>query len=270
MGMPRNAGDFLAGATQKLRDAGIATARLDCLILLEDVTGRNRAHLLAHPELPLTVEQIGMLHTYLQLRTHHIPLAYIRGKGYFYGREFIVNEHVLVPRPETEAMIDLLKTVPLHKPHVADIGTGSGCIGITAALELPDAKVQLYDIDPLAVMVARQNAVVLRANVTASQADMLNGIADIDIILANLPYVPEKYPINDAATHEPPTALFAGEDGLDDYRSLWKQLQTRTDKPSYVIVESLPVQHQRLAALAKPAGFTQRAVDGFIQLFERA
>jgi release factor glutamine methyltransferase len=210
-----------------------------------------------------------MLHTYIRSRALHTPLAYIRGKAFFYGREFIVNEHVLVPRPETETIIDLLKALPLYKPRIADIGTGSGCIGITTALELPSAIVQLYDIDPLAIMVARQNVAILKANVTVGQADMLDGVADVDIILTNLPYVPEKYPINDAAAHEPPTALFAGEDGLDDYRSLWEQLQARTNKPQYVITESLPIQHQRLIALAKPAGFTQRAIDGFIQLFER-
>ena len=102
-------GDWLKTATQKLQQAGIATARLDCLVLLEDYLNTNRTQLLAHLERELTVEQIKWLSLRLVRRAKHEPLAYIRSKTEFYGREFIVNKHVLEPRPESETMIDLLK-----------------------------------------------------------------------------------------------------------------------------------------------------------------
>ncbi len=269
--MQHNVVEFLAENTVALRQAGIESARLDCLILLEDVTGLSRAKLLAHPEQPLTGTQYRRLAAHIHARLRHTPLAYIRSKAYFYGREFMVSEHVLVPRPETETMIDMLKQLPLRQPAVADIGTGSGCIGITAALELPGAQLYLYDIDPRALLVARQNVRQKHVKVAVAHADLLAGVSGhFDVILGNLPYVPRNFPINRAAAHEPPIALFAGKDGLDAYRAFWQQCGHRTDTPRYILTESLPVQHAKLAALAQPAGYIQQAVQGFIQLFERA
>lgn len=267
--MQPNVQTVLTEATRQLKTAGIDSARLDTLILLEDITGMGRAQLLAHPEHPLTAAQIGRLHTGLAKRALHTPLAYIRNKAYFYGREFYVNEHVLVPRPETETMIDILKKLPVVVPCIADIGTGSGCIAITAALELSEARVEAYDIDPHALAVARQNAAALHAPVSVMQSDLLAAVPEpVDIILANLPYVPDTLPINEAAAHEPALALFAGADGLDAYRRLFAQLTARTDHPQYIIAESLPMQHEHMRGIAQPAGYTERAVQGFIQLFE--
>lgn len=265
------AGTFLTDATRQLQAAGIATARLDCLVLLEDSTGQNRAHLLAHPELALSVEQQQLLTRQLTARMQHTPLAYLRGKAFFYGRLFAVNHYVLVPRPETEAMIDLLKTLPLTKPRIADIGTGSGCIAITAALELPQATTYAYDISTEALALAQENADALHSGVHFKKSDLLDDVRDdIDIILANLPYVPNAYPINKAATYEPQIALFAGDDGLDAYRTFWRQITSRAQQPAYVITESLPLQHTELTAIARSAGYSQRTLQGYVQLFERA
>ncbi|HSX17203.1 MAG TPA: HemK/PrmC family methyltransferase [Patescibacteria group bacterium] len=263
---------FLAQNTSKLLTADITSARLDCLILLEDEIGRNRAYLLAHPEHELTAAQTSELHKKITQRATHLPLAYIRGRVMFYGRRFTVNQHVLVPRPETETMIDMLKNLPLRGPvRIADIGTGSGCIGITAALELPTAQVHIYDIDKAALAVAIDNARELKAPVHATLADMLTGVPEtFDIILTNLPYVPSAYPINDAARHEPEIALFAGDDGLDAYRMFWEQLASWEHKPSFVLTESLGLQHGKLASLAQTAGYTPTAVQDLIQLFELA
>src|SRR4051812_18952492 len=96
-----------------LRDAGIGTARLDAMVLLEDCLSKDRAHLLAHPELELTAEQEKLLDAQIKRRLAHEPLAYIRGKTEFYGRDFLINKYVLEPRPESETIIDLLKKLPL-------------------------------------------------------------------------------------------------------------------------------------------------------------
>jgi release factor glutamine methyltransferase len=263
------AGDFLAEATKTLRTAGIDSARLDVMILLEDAIGRNRAYLLAHPEHPLTAGQTDTLHTQVRRRAQHLPLAYIRGTAPFYGRMFTVNEQVLVPRPETEAMIDMLKALPLGKaPRIADIGTGSGCIGITAKLELPAANVWLYDIDFAALLVAKSNAHDLHAAVHTAQADLLQDVTEpFDLIATNLPYVPTTLAINEAAKHEPELALFAGSDGLDAYRAFWQQLGARSQKPTYVLTESLIIQHAKLAALASLAGYKLTGTDHLVQQF---
>lgn len=265
----KNIQQFLSHATKELAEAGIKTARLDCLVLLEDVFGMDRAILLAHPEIKLTPTRSDSLNKYIVQRAKHVPLAYIRGKIMFYGREFKVNNKVLVPRPESEAIIDLLKTLSLPpKPRIADIGTGSGCLGITAALELSGAQVYLYDIDSTVLEVARTNALTHQAVVHIAQHDLLKNCSEqFDVILANLPYVPDHYPINTAARHEPKLALFAGDDGLDLYRVFWQQIGQLPIQPRYVITESLVAQCQTLAELAYANGYNLATTKGLVQAF---
>lgn len=263
--------DFLDEATKSLEAAGITTARLDCLVLLEDILGLDRAAILAHPEAEITPQQLGKLNKQVTQRLQHVPLAYIRGRAPFFGREFVVNQHVLVPRPETETMIELLKNLPLPAgAALADIGTGSGCIGITAALELPGAKVELYDIDPAALQVAKQNAERLHAKATIHKTSLLDAQLEADVLLANLPYVPERYAINRAAQHEPKHAIFAGKDGLNLYRRFWEQIAGLPKQPVFVLTESLPPQHDSLCLLAKAADYQLHQAQDFIQVFKKA
>jgi release factor glutamine methyltransferase len=260
---------WLADNITILAGAGIDSARLDCVILLEDITGRDRANLLAHLDDELSYEQIGVLRAKIAERYKHTPLAYIRGKAPFYGRVFSVNKNVLVPRPETEDMITLVKD--LAQPNrIWDIGTGSGAIGITAALEIPAAAVAVTDVDENALEIARKNAERLGARIEARKTSLLEGVetAAADVVLTNLPYVPDGFPINDAAKHEPKLALFAGTDGLDLYRTFWEQITAQQHKPAHILTESLPAQHATLAALAKSAGYSLARTQGFIQQFD--
>lgn len=263
-------GEFLQTTTAALQNAGITTARLDCLVLLEDILGVARSNLLAHPEAELTTSQMAILTAQVTERKKHRPLAYIRGKAAFYGRTFAVNDAVLVPRPETETIIDILKGLPLPKnTSIADIGTGSGCLAITAALELPDARVTGYDISAEALQVASANAQRLDATVDFQISNLLQDAPTQDVLLANLPYVPDHFPINQAATHEPKLALFSGADGLNHYKLFWQQISTATQKPRFVLTEALPEQHHALAQLARHAGFVQDRKQGLVQMFSR-
>lgn len=263
-----NVGDVLTEATKTLKAAGIASARLDSLILIEDITGRDRTYLLAHPEHALSDAETTELHKKITRRTKHVPIAYIRGSAPFYGRMFYVNEHVLVPRPETETIIEILKHLPLKAPRIADIGTGSGCIGITAALELPNADVWLYDIDFAALVVAKTNAHLLGATVHTAQTDMLAGLhGAFDVLLANLPYVPTALTRSESIKHEPEIALFGGEDGLNAYRTFWEQAAILAPYPRYILTESLAIQHAKNARLAKAGGYTLTQTDHLIQVF---
>lgn len=265
---------WLRQSTALIQKSGIGSARLDCLLLLEDETGKDRAWLLAHPEFKLNDTQINILNTKVVQRQTHFPLAYIRGRSEFYGRSFYVNEHVLEPRPETETIITslLALTASASWPTIVDVGTGSGALAITAKLELPQAIVVGTDIDTSCLQVAKHNATDLAADVSFVQADLLEGdsIASIDIVLANLPYVPDEYEINPAASHEPKLAIFGGADGLDLYRRLFDQLQAFPTRPEFIITEALPVSHVSLLGIAKDQNYNLVATADFIQVFKRA
>jgi release factor glutamine methyltransferase len=298
-----NTAAWLHSAAGALGAAGISTARLDCLVLLEDETGKDRAWLLSHPELELHGSILEKLSTKIDQRRQHIPLAYIRGKAEFYGREFAVNAHTLVPRPETETMLNLLKDLLSRHPElvsgsipagsrssdknawipdqvrndseiiIIDIGTGSGAIAITVKLEHPAATVIATDIDEKCLETARANARNLGADVSFLPGSLLEPLKTIrlsdypTILLCNLPYVPDNFQINRAATHEPRHALFGGDDGLDLYRKLFAEAQQLQQKPQHILTESLPPQHEVLAGIAAAHGYKLTKTDDFIQLF---
>ncbi|HSW80717.1 MAG TPA: HemK/PrmC family methyltransferase [Candidatus Saccharimonadales bacterium] len=268
---------FLAENTRKLDASGVGTARLDIMVLLEDCLNKNRTHLLAHPDLILSSEQLKWLTSRVTRRAKHEPLAYIRGKSEFYGREFIINKNVLEPRPESETMIDmLLNTQNLSvQPAIVDIGTGSGALAITAKLELPQATVMGIDIDAKCLEVAKANANRYKTDIEFKKGSLLTPLtSNFQLVspvflLANLPYVPDHYQINEAAGAEPRIAIFGGEDGLDLYRRFFGQLDSFDRKPEAVFTESMPPQHDALADIAEQFGFKLAATDDFIQKFIR-
>lgn len=265
--------EWLKRATETLKDNNIGTARLDCLVLLEDTTGKDRGWLLAHPEFELNARQFKKLDQQVKRRAKHQPLAYIRGKTEFYGREFLINKDVLEPRPESETMIELLKKLPLPKKSlIADIGTGSGALAITAKLEVPDAEVIATDIDPKCLVVARKSAKKLGTNIKFFKGNLLEPVYPLlaipYLLLCNLPYVPDGYQLNSAAMNEPKIAIFGGPDGLNLYRRLLEQVDSLDTKPIYILTESLPPQHKKLAAIAKKHGYKVTQSSDFIQLFK--
>ena len=263
---------YLKHGDKQLEQAGISSARLDVLILLEDMLHKDRAWVLANPAHILLDSQIKKLDRKLERRAKHVPLAYIRGFSEFYGRKFRVNRHVLEPRPESETMIELLLKLKLPpKPSIADVGTGNGAIGITAALEIPGSIVDLYEISSGALAVAKHNTHLHELRLHARKMNLLSRpLRPYDVILANLPYVPDKWQINEAAMAEPKIAIFGGPDGLDVYRKMFAQLKRFTWKPGYVFCESLPPQHPQLAELAGSAGFKLLKSEDFIQIFTPA
>ena len=263
---------WLREAEQELVQAGLGTARLDALVLLEDVTGIDRAKLLAEPEHELGALEIAKLKKLLKKRAQHVPLAYVRGKTEFFARSFIVTPAVLEPRPESETMIELLLALPdLPKaPKIADVGAGSGALGITAKLELPDAEIELLELDPEALKIAKINVDLFTLQIPTLLSDLLAQTdTNFDVLLCNLPYVPDDHQLNAAALQEPKMAIFGGPDGLNVYRKLFKQLRKRPKRPLYILTESLPPQHGQLAALASENGYKLVKTDDFIQLFRR-
>lgn len=274
-------GYWLNIATTFLQSKAITTARLDCLVLLADTLQQDKAWVLAYPEYELSEVAVTHLQQLLTKRAKHIPLAYIRGRAEFYGRTFIITPAVLVPRPESETMIELLLDLdicaqPSETPlTIADIGAGSGALGITAALELKtkgfgprSLQTTLIELDDAARKIAKRNVDTFATHSPVLKSDLLAQTPEpYDVLLCNLPYVPDNYPINKAATHEPAIALFAGNDGLDLYRRLFEQIAAAAQHPAYVLAESLPEQHAALEVIADTHGYTLQTTNDFIQQF---
>jgi release factor glutamine methyltransferase len=266
-----NIHDWLTTTTATFDAAGIDSSRLDTLILLEDAVGKERAYLLAQPDAVLDSSITDHLDSLVVRRCNHEPMAYIRGKAEFYGREFNINEFVMVPRPESETIIDLLKAHAPDAKLIIDVGTGSGALAITSKKELPKAHVIATDLDEQCLKLARSNAKKLIADVEFAQSDLLESIPaeffDGAVILANLPYVPNSYEINRAATHEPRLAIFGGADGLELYRQMFNQIDDLKAKPMYVFTEALLDQHSELSALASAHGYTKIDEKGLVEVF---
>jgi release factor glutamine methyltransferase len=263
--------EWLTGSMVKLQDADVPNGRTDCLVLLADLFDKDKSWVHTNPEFVLDDLQIRELDHKLGKRINRTPLAYIRGFNEFYGRQFTVNSNVLIPRPESESFIDIIKTIDIEIPRVADIGTGSGCLGITTALEIPEAVVHLYDIDPDALGIAYHNARMYELELQYYESDLLINLqrGQYDIMLANLPYVPQNFITSPEITKEPALALFSGLDGLNHYRRFWRQIRTLEFPPRYVLVESLEKQHGSVETLAKNAGYRLKRTETLVQLFMR-
>ena len=214
-----------------------------------------------------------------------LPKAYKDGYADFCGRDFWVSPAVLIPRPETEAIIDVVKSlagkpilpgVKAPKPKIAenakilDVGTGSGCIAITIKKELPSAQVTGVDIDQSALEIAEKNAKKLGASVHFYQSNLLNNVTETpDILIANLPYVDKDWDWldKDALAAEPAIALYANDHGLELIKKLLDQATNR--KIGNIILEADPCQHQAIQDYL-PDGYELIKTSGFILYIHQA
>ena len=257
--------ETVADAGRQLTAVNLATARLDATLLVADAMGQSKEWLLAHPEAELSAEAQQRAQKTITRRAAREPLAYIRGWQEFYGRRFAVNPVVLIPRPESEAIIAIIKeSMPAAGTRLLDVGTGSGCLAITAALEFPELRVTGLDISPAALRVAQQNAADLHAKVDFIKSDLLHNAAAADIIVANLPYVDHAWQRSPETSYEPPLALFAQEGGLRLIKKLLAQASALPQRVNRLILEADPRQHTAIQHFAALHGFATRQVEGFI------
>lgn len=194
---------------------------MDAALLLADALGRDRSWVLAHGGDELS--DASLADQLLGRRLKREPLAYILGRREFFGREFQVSPAVLIPRQETETLVEAAMAQAPERARVLDIGAGSGCVAITLALERPDLHVLAVDVSRPALEVARQNAERLGARVDFIEGDGVEVLQEVgvDLVVTNPPYVGlgESLP-PEVAAYEPALALFAGEEGLDFFRLL--------------------------------------------------
>jgi len=225
--------DVLRLSTTYLGEHGSSSARLDSELLCAQALSLGRLDLYLQFDRPLDEHELTAIRELVRRRGKGEPVAYITGSREFYGRSYMVTPDVLVPRPETEALVERALTVLRERvdgrTRVADLGTGSGCIAITLAAETPGIEVVATDLSPAALEVARANAQRLDAAVTfvaCSWADSLSG--HFDLIVSNPPYVTtgELESVDrDVRDFEPHSALLGGERGLDAYQALLASLQ---------------------------------------------
>jgi release factor glutamine methyltransferase len=256
-------GEALRDAAVRLERIG-GTGRLDAAFLLAHAGGVTRQEMIAHRERELAPDVASRFAELVARREHGEPLPYITGEAGFYGRMFSVDPRVLVPRPETELLVEWavrhLRAIGAETGRAADIGTGSGVVAVTLACELPDLNVYASDVSQDALAVARRNAA--RNNVFqhvtflhGHLAEPLVAYAPFDCLVANLPYVPaaEIAPPPDPVSFEPRLALDGGDDGLDLYRVLAASLRTLVKPRGIALFEAGPANARALEALVRDA-----------------
>lgn len=220
--------DALGAAVDALRAAGVETPRLDAELLLGEAGGWDRAHLAAHPETPVPPAAGRLFGEMVRRRLRREPVAYILGRKEFRHLELVVGRRVLIPRPETELLVEL--ALEMRPRRVLEIGTGSGAIALAIADELPECEVVATDASVAALEVASANAECLgltrrvrfvEGTVPASSLDLALGERGFDLAVANLPYVTEAEWESlepEVRKWEPREALLGGPDGLDAFR----------------------------------------------------
>jgi release factor glutamine methyltransferase len=254
---------WLQDATQQLTAAGIPSPRLDAELILAHTLRKPRTYLHAHPEDFLSEREQAVADARLTLRLDRVPVAYIIGHKEFYGRRFHVTHSTLIPRPESEVLIELLRRAlpdlmkltdgPLR---LVDVGTGSGALGITAALEFPDLTVTIVDISKHALTIAEKNAASHHAEVTPLYGDLLSSYPfEPNVVMANLPYVDPAWQRSPETDHEPSLALFATNNGLALIYRLLIQAHSQLAENGIVILEADPRQHDAIVARAEHYGF---------------
>ncbi|RZT95023.1 peptide chain release factor N(5)-glutamine methyltransferase [Rivibacter subsaxonicus] len=247
----------VASLLQAARAQGVE--RLDATALLEHVTGRPRTWLIAHDDAPLGTEDQARIETLLARRAGGEPLAYLLGEREFHGLSLAVGPDVLIPRPDTETLVDwALELLPADgTTAVADLGTGSGAIALAIKRARPLASVCAVDASPAALAVARANGERLGLAVEWLQGNWWEPLAGrrFGLVLSNPPYIEEGDEHLHALRFEPLQALTSGPDGLDSIRAIVVEAPARLEAKAWLLLEHGHLQAAAVCALLRAAGF---------------
>lgn len=260
--------DLLEWTTRYFLDRGISESRLEAEILLARVLEKDRVYLYANYEAPVNIAERNLYKEYIKRRVSAEPIAYITGHKEFMSLDFKVSPAVLIPRPETEVLVET--TIKLARARefvrIVDVGTGSGAIAVSLAHYLKKAEIYAVDISPQALVIAQENASLNKVDINFRESSLLDTFLaqqaegdaiSFDMIVANLPYVSEsdrealEPQVRD---YEPHQALFAGEDGLDLYRQLIPQAYSLLRDGAMLLFEIDPRQAAVVPSIMQ--GFT--------------
>jgi len=258
---------LLERGASELREAGVPEARFEAELLLRHALGCSREALYTRLHEPAGAEAAGHYFHLLERRRGRVPIQHILGTQEFYGLSFRVTPSVLIPRPETEGVVDEalaeLSLRPSRAPRIADVGCGSGCIAIAIARERPEATFLAIDASPSALAVARENAAAhgVEERITFLHGDLLDPLVQrgerLDLVVSNPPYVvdaeiPELAP--EVKEHEPRMALSGGADGLATIARLIEGVGAVLDPGGIVVMEIGKNQDQKVAERVRTAG----------------
>jgi len=247
----------VAGALAEARRRGVD--RLDVQLLLGAMLGQSRAWLIAHDDAPLDAVQVARLNAAFDARVDSVPLAYLTGEQRFCGLPLAVGPGVLVPRPETEGLVDWALACLQGRTDVAvaDLGTGSGAIALAIKSARPAAQVTAVERSPEALAMARANGARLRLAVDWHLGHWWQPLAgrQFDLVVANPPYVAAGDPHLPALRHEPTSALVAGSDGLDDLRQIIAEAPPQLRPGGWLLLEHGHDQGPATRQLLAAAGF---------------
>ena len=245
---------------QTLEAAGIADARLEAEVTVMTVMRMTRQNIFAEQETEVPASEAQQLAEIVAQRLERTPLAYILGYREFYGINVVVTPDVLIPRPETEGMVEhtlfmALMGMETRELTIADVGTGSGAIAVNLAIHLPAARIYAVDISEPALDVAAYNirGHSVHDRVRLGHGDLLEPLPEpVDLIVANLPYIPtERIPtLQPEVQQEPQLALDGGPDGLDLGRRLLEQAPRKLNSPGIILLELDPEQFPAAEAMA--------------------
>jgi len=249
--------DVLEWATQDFAGRGIVSPRLDAELLVAKALETDRVGLYLDLNRPLVDQERSAIRPLVARRREREPVAYILGHRDFYGRRFKVTPDVLIPRPDTETLVDhALECIPEDAAsRVLDVGTGSGAIAVTIAAERPLALVTATDISEAALKVASENAKQLEVanRIRFEHANLLSGVEQYDVIVSNPPYIAQSEMAAlqaEIREHEPIAALEAGEDGLDVVRALLSASEPATASGAQMLIEIGATQAVSVVAFA--------------------
>ena len=268
MPKPKTVADFTEMAMQQFTAAGLPNSRLDSHVLLASACESNREWVLSYPEYVLTQPQQQRFLNYISQRLRGLSVAAITHTKQFYGLDFIVGPDVLIPRAETETIVELACQHAPQGGRAIDIGTGCGAIAISLKYHRPDLMVEATEISPEALVVAKQNVERHVADVQLHEGDLFAQARPyFQTITANLPYLSldKAHELLPEARSEPEVALFGGKgDGLDLYRRFFSVVPNYLAPNGHVFIESDPWQHPTLIKLAEGIGLELMSEHYFV------
>lgn len=259
-------GELFTNVKAILKNAGIDTYRFDAQCIMEQAFGTRMPGILTNSTAASPAEIMKQVRAMVEKRAEGYPLQYILGEWEFYGYPFKVGEGVLIPRPDTETLVEQVMEIcrdnNLKSPKIADLCSGSGCIAITLKKELPDAQLFAVELSEKALPYLRENAELNSTDINIISGDVLDVntarlLENLDIIVSNPPYLTENdmNSLQTEVSHEPEMALFGGEDGLDFYRKITALWKYSLKNSGFFVYELGAGQHEAVGQILNNNGF---------------